>query len=39
MVTVALNVADFVIAQMHIDAAPACAHVTGGLSDFITNLW
>ena len=38
MVAIALNITDFVVAQMNIDTAPACAHVTGGLSDFITDL-
>ena len=36
MIGIALNVTDFAVAQMHIDATTACTHVTGGVLDFDT---
>jgi hypothetical protein len=35
MIGVAVDVAHFAVAQMHTDAAAACAHVAGGALDLL----
>jgi hypothetical protein len=37
MIGIALDVAQLAITQMHLDAAAAGAHVTGGVLDFVRN--
>jgi hypothetical protein len=39
MVAVALDVADPAVPEVHVDAAPAGAHVAGGGLDLVGNDW
>ena len=39
VITIALNIANLAIAQMHIDAATAGAHIAGRLLDLVADFW